>query len=918
MGIPGAVTLGLFLVLLATPQAAAQAPLPDVSCPTNLNSCTANDLGTTVVAVAIRNNDLCNSLTDTLDVRITAEFESTASNRYDVGIFVSKDGGTVQEPSSALLCAGAAPQVGDGNANAFPDADTDLFLDQEGSDPDTCGDVNSTAGPVRWTFDATVTCNIVQVNGEGQLVIPSCRVWDQNENNDCTSLTQAGTGSKCDCTDLVVTTDLNPCATTICNDDNACTDDACRVIDNGEGGLSAECVYTNDNTNTCGSPATSVCDAQDVCEAGVCVDKVADAGTTCRVSAGECDLADVCTGDSKICTDAKSTEVCRGAAGECDVAESCNGTSNTCPADGFDPAGTACGSAGDSVCDNPDTCNAAGVCQVNNEPNTTTCRADAGLCDVPELCDGAGSCPADGFEPAGTACGSRGDSVCDNPDSCNAAGACQVNNEPAGTTCRPDAGECDVAEVCDSAGACPADGFEPVTTACGSASDTACDAPDHCSGTDASCVDAVDPNTTTCREDAGECDVVDKCDGTNKACPADAFEPEDTACGSTADNECTDPDTCDGAGSCQANNTACGDAFITNSSLCPFDEYPTVGVCSNSQSCCQTDADCGTGGTCDNTDQFRLIFTPDVQVWPGYKATASNPGQTYYNLIVTGAPTEVQITIPYPYVTVGAMPVHVYCAQEVDINDDGCFLPPAAVAAYSLKVTMSDWINGTNGCQNALAPVAGDNDYPFEAGNCTITVPLPADACDGEFYVNAHLDYGLKGGSVDGTDDLTTPDRYDAMNPSSWGTWDAYVDVGLNLTPNVVAINDCTPYTFGHNTGGSDTSDTVYSVNTFKRIAGVFNQITTSANGGKTGVPGVTATLKNAKGDVVTASQGDADGYTLLAYKHTGKAATFTVTLYIPGVGVKSQNVQLKANGWAEASYDVTTGTWYVQSVGTK
>jgi hypothetical protein len=57
------------------------------------------------------------------------------------------------------------------------------------------------------------------------------------------------------------------------------------------------------------------------------------------------------------------------------------------------------------------------------------CRADAGECDVAEHCDGAGACPADSFEPAGFACGSNSDTVCDNPDTCNATGACQVNNE---------------------------------------------------------------------------------------------------------------------------------------------------------------------------------------------------------------------------------------------------------------------------------------------------------------------------------------------------------------------------------------------------------------------------------------------------------------------------------------------------------
>src|SRR4029450_658994 len=135
------------------------------------------------------------------------------------------------------------------------------------------------------TVQTAVQCNIVN----NQLIIPSCRVWDQNGNTICTSLTQAGTGSKCDCTDLIVTPSINPCATTTCNDNNACTDDTCTVINRtcaggtnsgasctSEGdctggghctGGAAMCVYTNDNTNTCtdGNACTT-----DVCVSGSC------------------------------------------------------------------------------------------------------------------------------------------------------------------------------------------------------------------------------------------------------------------------------------------------------------------------------------------------------------------------------------------------------------------------------------------------------------------------------------------------------------------------------------------------------------------------------------------------------------------------------------------------------------------------
>src|SRR5262245_12566143 len=102
-------------------------PLPNATCPSNLNSCTANDVVTTIKSVQILNGDSCNSLTDTIQLRITSTYTATSNARYDLGLFVSKDGGTVQEPSTALLCAGAAAQVGQGNgpnaSNHFVDLD---------------------------------------------------------------------------------------------------------------------------------------------------------------------------------------------------------------------------------------------------------------------------------------------------------------------------------------------------------------------------------------------------------------------------------------------------------------------------------------------------------------------------------------------------------------------------------------------------------------------------------------------------------------------------------------------------------------------------------------------------------------------------------------------------------------------------
>src|SRR5262249_23756761 len=174
--------------------------LPTATCPSNLGSCTANDVVTTVKAVKIlkvcvggghagatstTNADCAgeggggtcktasgNSLTDTIDLRITTQYQTTATQRYDLGLFVSGDGGTVQEPSTANLCYGAAAQAGQGDTNAYPDGDNDVFLsldpnghsDSQPNTTDTCGDLQASSGPFDWTNDVKVACK--NLNGQ--------------------------------------------------------------------------------------------------------------------------------------------------------------------------------------------------------------------------------------------------------------------------------------------------------------------------------------------------------------------------------------------------------------------------------------------------------------------------------------------------------------------------------------------------------------------------------------------------------------------------------------------------------------------------------------------------------------------------------------------------------------------------------
>jgi hypothetical protein len=871
--------------------------LPQAACPTNLNSCTANDVTTTVKAVQILKvcvggghagntctsnadcsaseggngvcqSDSCNSLTDTIDLRITTQYASTANQRYDLGLFVSGDGGSVQEPSTANLCYGAAAQAGQGNNLAYPDADTDLFLslDPAGhsdtpNTPDTCGDLDATAGPVDWTTDVKVACNIAG----GNLVIPSCRVWEQNANHkeSCQTLQQAGTGSKCDCTPLTVTADLNPCAVTTCNDNDLCTNDSCNVINK---------VCQNGTNNGTACTTDEQCTGGGNCGGGEaqCVYTPGNSGTVCRASAGVCDVADTCDGVNAGCTDNKqpATTICRAAAGACDVAESCTGSSNDCPANLVAPA-------------------------------TTICRASAGACDVAESCTGSSAvCPADAFKPSTTECRASG-GVCDLAESCTGSGAdCPADaKKPATTECRASAGVCDVAESCTgSSNDCPTDVFKPATTECRAAGGV-CDVAESCTGSSAACpADVKKPATTECRASAGVCDVAESCTGSSNDCPADVFKPKTTECRGVAG-------ACDVAESCPGDSAACPAdvkrecALVTDSALCLFDRGDQCGA---------------------NTKQFNLNFSPAVDVWPGYKVNSTNPGQFYFNGFAPG-PGTVKITVPWPYVSQGAQPVHVYDGTTVTVTNCVNLNTPALVACPA-TISANDWATGvprSGDCSDGLSTwsVACESVPPSTLPNkgsytCEVTINFTKPS-SGLAYINMHLDYGLKGQSVDMNPIDGTADRYDAGANLTIGGYDALQD---NTTQNgPVAIDNCTAYPFVQQNGGTF-SDTVYNWNVFKKIAGVFGREHTSSDGN--GVANAPVSLyRSSTKTIVASGKTDEDGYYLLPYKHTGKAENYTVTIGTGATAV-SKVVQLKANGWAEASYDATTRVWFTQVVG--
>jgi hypothetical protein len=198
--------------------------------------------------------------------------------------------------------------------------------------------------------------------------------------------------------------------------------------------------------------------------------------------------------------------------------------------------------------------------------------------------------------------------------------------------------------------------------------------------------------------------------------------------------------------SCIVTNNDIPSGLVTSSSLCQYDF-----------------------SAADPGNQFLLNFKKESS--NRYSVVSTNPGQTYYN-VIPDATGDITMTIPYPYVTVGGTPIHVY-TQFQWVEESRCFIQDNSSAIY----LGSDQIT--------LATYGGD-----AFGLTTqITVPnVPAGA-----YLNIHLDYGLKGAGL-------------------------YQKAGNNansVAPNPrPSIPDLQGYTFSDSDGGTDS---VSSKNNFNQ-----------------------------------------------------------------------------------------------------
>lgn len=441
--------------------------------------------------------------------------------------------------------------------------------DGECTDPDTCDAAgtcrpNHVANNTPCTSDGNPCTNDICFNGTCRNnPLPINTPCGSNADTDCSNPDTCSAGGVCQ-------PNNEPDGVACTTDNNVCTNDVCAA------GLCAHNPVTVGTS--CGNNNTTDCDNPDSCDAaGVCQANRDPAGTPCgnMNPTGPCDLPDICDGAGACSPNpAPDTTPCPDAT-FCDGVETCTG--GVCSATGPNPCppNTTCTEAGGGMC-------VAGGCTSDAQCNDTNdCTNDS--CVI-----ATGTC-LNTAKTVGTPCGSPAMSNCDSPDTCNSGGTCLSNNQPDGTAC-PDTTFCDGAETC-TGGVCSATGpnpcpagtvcnegtdmCDPATGCTGQPNGTACDDGAFCTINDR-CQNQTCVGTPNSCDDAIFC-TNDTCDETNNRC-VNAPKAAGTPCGSNADTNCDNPDTCNG-GVCQTNNEANGTP-CPDTTFCDGVETCTGGVCS--------------------------------------------------------------------------------------------------------------------------------------------------------------------------------------------------------------------------------------------------------------------------------------------------------------------------------------------------
>ena len=263
--------------------------------------------------------------------------------------------------------------------------------------------------------------------------------------------------------------------------------------------------------------------------------------------------------------------------------------------------------------------------------------------------------------------------------------------------------------------------------------------------------------------------------------------------------------------------------------------------------------------------QYRQIFTQNSTAT--YKLTATNPGQFFYNVFYPATPGtsfSLDIKVPYPFVTQGAVPVHVQASvSKTTIDGKECFVG-------SQDVTSSFTITAAGSLSPSGASIIKLADYSSQAFGSVVTVTVSGQVpASGLAFITIHLDYGLK---------------------ATTGYIKTYTNGADATAGGGKLIPDLQPYNFAVSGPLTDTQ-TIESENVFKRERGFAGLV---YNLSLQGVQGVSVQIRDNNNNLLGTVVTDADGFYTFPYKHTGKQATFTVKIL--GYGDPYQAVSIKSN----------------------
>jgi hypothetical protein len=449
------------------------------------------------------------------------------------------------------------------------------------------------------------------------------------------------------------------------------------------------------------------------------------------------------------------------------------------------------------------------------------------------------------------------------------------------------------------------------------------------------------PATTICRPSSflpntnppivNTCDPPEYCTGNSGLCPDDLRLADNTECNDS--NACTGaataPDVCSG-GLCQPGPAVnCDDGNPCNTDSCA----PGSGCVYTADTSC---SEVTNSSLCTVPNPFNLAYIQAPYTPPGsttlitnmYQLNASQPGQFYYNVFyggVAGADFTLHIQIPYPFVTQGAQPIQIHNSvgpTGIKITEDpetgiasssSCFAPGSSLSGFDISTGYCSLSPGTpcktdgdcSGvgiCEQPRSPsgapvilLANYGCTSAVVGTTFTTITVSGKVpSTGLVYVTIHLDHGFKQTAgwmpvaVNGDD----KPPFKALNPGGAG--------GPPCVPAGALLDDHQGYNFSFDNGVTIPIDDqiANSVNDFKKNKGVAGLTLLASNGSP--VSGVHVKLTGPVGFVPMYAVTDDIGYFTFEYKHTGKAANFTVTLTDPVYSsVPPKTVTLKANGFA-------------------